>query len=76
MVRRHLSLCAALTAAMLGQGCAHNSPEPYAGNREVVDIAGEHPHLNRASSFCTQHEVLCILGGIAIFGGVAAAIAD
>ena len=76
MAGRHLSLCAALTAGMLGQGCAHHAPEPYASNREVVDVAGEHPHLNRASSFCTQHEVLCILAGIAVFGGTVAALQD
>lgn len=76
MAGRRLSLFAALIAATLGQGCAHQAPEPYAANREVVDIAGEHPHLNRASSFCTQHEILCILGGIAVFGGTVAALRD
>lgn len=69
------SLVSAVAAASLVGGCAHYAPEPMAAHdHAVVDVAGEHPHLNRASGFCTEHEVLCILAGFAVLGGAVAAI--
>lgn len=73
MKRKRLT-CTVTVAALLA-GCAHAPPPPM-GHGEVVDIAGEHPHLNRASNICTEHEMLCILAGIAVLGGVVAAMDD
>jgi hypothetical protein len=40
---------------------------------DVVDVGDEHPILNGLSSICTDRDMLCILAGIAIFGGTVAA---
>jgi hypothetical protein len=68
------SLVCVVTIASVLTGCAHYSPEPVAVNsREVVDIREEHPRLNSISDICYDRDMLCILAGIAIFGGAVAA---
>jgi len=69
------SLVCVVTIASILSGCAHYSPEPMTVNNrgEVVDVGDEHPILNGLSSICTDRDMLCILAGIAIFGGTVAA---
>jgi hypothetical protein len=68
------SLVSVATIASISAGCAHYSPEPMTANsREVVDVRDEHPRLNSLSDICYDRDMLCILAGIAIFGGAVAA---
>lgn len=68
------SLVSVVTVASVLAGCAHHSPEPMTANsREVVDIRDEHPIMNGLSDICYDRDMLCILAGMAIFGGAVAA---
>ncbi|WP_171946414.1 hypothetical protein [Hyphomicrobium sp. CS1GBMeth3] len=64
-----------MAASSMLAGCAHQSPDiTAANNREVVDVAEEHPRLSSIGEICADRDMLCILAGIAIFGGTIAAI--
>lgn len=73
--RPHNGLVTAVTAALLVTGCAHH-PEIAANDHRAVDVAQEHPRLNAVAGICTERELLCILAGFAVLGGVVAAMDD
>jgi hypothetical protein len=55
--------------------CAHQPPDLTAAHgQDVVDVREEHPTFNRIADICADRDVICILAGLAIFGGTVAAI--
>jgi hypothetical protein len=75
LARLSRSFIAVVAASSLVAGCAHHAPDVVAANGQgAVDVAAEHPTLNRLSDICTGRDALCILAGFAILGGTIAAI--
>ena len=64
-----------VVAATFLAGCAHQPPDYTAvHDRGAVDVAAENPRLSSIGEICADRDMICILAGLAIFGGAVAVI--
>lgn len=69
-------LAGVVTASSVLAGCAHQYPGPTAEDGySRAAIEEPNKRLLGPSEFCAQHEWVCIIAGLAAFGGTVAIIA-
>lgn len=71
-----LSRFVAVVAVLLVSGCATHTPPDLSASAGARDVSQEHPRLNLIADICADRDTVWIITGLAIFGGVAAAIAS
>jgi type IV pilus biogenesis protein CpaD/CtpE len=72
MITRPRSLVSVVAATALLAGCAHPGPIPEEAYPRAQDA--EPSALQRVSNVCVDREWLCIVAGLAAFGGAVAVI--